>query len=69
MHMQASAAISSDLATVHFPKQEKKKEYSNGKEYSLPLEYHIPFIKTLEQISKSKTVKQAMKLPDVRRIA
>lgn len=27
MHMQASAAISSDLATVHFPKQEKKKEY------------------------------------------
>lgn len=70
MHMQASAAISSDLATVHFPKQEKKKkEYSNGKEYSLPLEYHIPFIKTLEQISKSKTVKQATKLPDVRRIA
>lgn len=69
MHMQASTAISSDLATVHFPKQGKKKEYSNGKEYSLPLEYHIPFIKTLEQISKSKTVKQATKLPDVRRIA
>lgn len=40
------------------PKTGKKKEYSNGKEYSLPLEYHIPFIKTLEQISKSKTVKQ-----------
>lgn len=43
---------------------EKKKEYSNGKESA-----HIPFIKTLEQISKSKTVKQATKLPDVRRIA
>lgn len=64
MHMQASVAISSDLATVHFPKQEKKKEYSNGKESA-----RIPFIKTLEQISKSKTVKQATKLPDVRRIA
>lgn len=46
------------------PKTGKKKEYSNGKESA-----RIPFIKTLEQISKSKTVKQATKLPDVRRIA